>query len=110
MTAQKAERINRPFMYAIIPNAPNARIRSPEARPSRPSVRFTAFEVARIMKMKSGMYHHPIVTSPTNGTWTESKPSFSKNQYAPTPPKIVSQRSLNFALRPLVLPIPLMFK
>jgi len=110
MTPQNADSIRSPWIYAIIPNAPNASIKSPEASPSRPSVKFTEFEVATMMNMKSGIYHHPIVTSPIMGMFIESKPSFSKNQYAPTPPNIVSHMSLKDALNPFVLPIPLMFK
>jgi len=110
ITPQNADRIRRPCRYAMIPNAAKAMMSKPDASPSRPSVKLTEFEVARMMNMKSGMYHHPMVTSPTHGMFMESKPSFSKNQNAPTPPNTVSQSSLNFALRPFVFPIPLMFK
>jgi len=110
MTAQSAARIKSPLMYARIPNAPNAIIRSPPARPSRPSVKFTEFDVARKMNMNRGMYHHPRVTSPNPGMLIESNPSFSKNQYAPTPPNIVSHSILNFALSPFCLPTPLILR
>ena len=80
ITPQKADRIKRPWRYAIIPNAPNASINKPDANPSSPSVKLTEFEVATIINMNKGMYHHPMVTSPIIGMFIESKPSFSKNQ------------------------------
>ncbi len=80
ITPQNAERMRRPWRYAMIPNAANAMMSKPAARPSRPSVKLTEFEVARIMNMKRGMYHQPMVTSPIHGMLIESNPNFSKNQ------------------------------
>lgn len=54
-TAQRAARMKRPLAKAKMLNAPKAIIKRPPASPSRPSVMFTAFEVAVITKMKSGM-------------------------------------------------------
>ena len=69
MTAQKAVRINSPLAKERAPKQPKAMIRRPPARPSRPSVRLTALEVARMTRMKSGMYHQPSMISPTPGMW-----------------------------------------
>ena len=110
ITAQNAESMSSPFAYAITPNTPNARMSNPLAKPSRPSVRLTEFDVARMMNMNRGMYHHPKVTSPMPGTFIESNPNFAKNHQAPTPPKMESHSSLNFALSPFCLPIPLMLR
>ena len=93
-----------------MPKAPKAIMRSPLASPSSPSVKFTAFAVARMMKINNGMYSQPISMFPTHGMLMVLNPNFSKNQYAPTPAKIVSHASLNFALRPFVFPIPLMLR
>ncbi len=77
MTPQNAARINRPFAYAMAPRLKKAIIIRPPARPSRPSVMLTEFAEARIMKMKSGMYHQPRKKSPTPGMWIWSMPSFA---------------------------------
>ena len=55
ITAQSADRISSPSTYARTPNAPNANMSNPPASPSSPSVRFTEFELARIMNMNRGM-------------------------------------------------------
>ncbi len=62
-----------------MPNAPKDMIKRPDARPSRPSVKFTALAVAMMMKMKSGIYHIPRwrASMPGMGIMTESKPSLA---------------------------------
>lgn len=67
MTPQNAARIKRPFAYAKTASEANAMIVRPPARPSRPSVIFTAFAEATIIKMKSGMYQAPIGKSSIPG-------------------------------------------
>src|SRR4029453_8633114 len=67
-----------PGKYAITAKAPPAVTLGPIARPSRPSVRFTAFEAPTITKIANGSQSQPKVSSHPlkNGITTEGgKPS-----------------------------------
>lgn len=67
ITPQNAANMMSPFVKAMIPNALKEITSSPPAKPSKPSVKLTAFDVDTITRMKSGMYHNPIGTSLKKG-------------------------------------------
>ena len=69
MTAQKAARIKSPLAKESAPKQLKAMMSRPEAKPSRPSVRLTALEVATMTRMKRGMYHQFNAKSPMPGMW-----------------------------------------
>jgi hypothetical protein len=62
-TEQKIERVNNHFAKAKIQKDTNAIINNHHANQSNQSVIFTEFELAEIMKIKSGIYKNQISKS-----------------------------------------------
>lgn len=54
-----------------MPKAPKAMISSPLASPSKPSVKLTAFAVAKITKINNGIYQRPNSMASAFGIGTE---------------------------------------